>query len=116
MIQEFDLRILPEQAAREQSILRVLVRDKGVDPAEFRGLRIVKRSIDARQRTVYMNVRVRVYLNEDPEETLFPEIHYPDVSGSSKTARSRWIVCRTKAYRIGHQTDCGRTRQERSRP
>ena len=86
MIQEFDLRMLPEQAAREQSILKVLVRDKGVDPSEFRGLRIVKRSIDARQRTVYMNVRVRVYLNEEPEETLFPEIKYPDVSGSTKTA------------------------------
>ena len=86
MIQEFDLRILPEQAALEQSILRVLVRDKGVNPEEFRGLRIVKRSIDARQRTVYMNVRVRVYLNEEPEMALFPEIQYPDVSGSTKTA------------------------------
>jgi len=86
MIQEFDLRMLPEQAAREQSILKLLVRDKGVDPEAFRGLRIVKRSIDARQRTVFMNVRVRVYLDEAPEETLFPEIHYPDVSGSTKTA------------------------------
>ncbi len=86
MMQEFDLRLLPEQAAREQSILRVLVRDKGVDPSEFRGLRILKRSIDARQRTVYLNIRVRVYLNEAPEETFFPEIQYPDVSGSTKTA------------------------------
>lgn len=86
MIQEFDLRMLPEQAAREQSILKLLVRDKGVDPTAFRGLRIVKRSIDARQRTVFMNVRVRVYLDEMPEETLFPEIHYPDISGSTKTA------------------------------
>lgn len=86
MIQDFDLRILPEQAAREQSILKVLVRDHSVDPSEFRGLRILKRSIDARQRTVFMNVRVRVYLNEEPEETLFPEIQYPDVSGSQKTA------------------------------
>ena len=86
MIQEFDLRMLPEQAAREQSILKLLVRDKGVDPTQFRGLRIVKRSIDARQRTVFMNIRVRVYLMEDPEELLFPEIHYPEVSGSSKTA------------------------------
>jgi len=86
MIQEFDLRILPEQAAREQSILKVLVRDKGVDPSAFKGMRILKRSIDARQRTVFMNVRVRVYLNEAPEETLFPEIQYPDVSDSSKIA------------------------------
>lgn len=86
MIQEFDLRILPEQAAREQSILRVLVRDKGVDPDAFKGLRIVKRSIDARQRTVFMNVRVRVFLNEEPETELFERIAYPDVSGSAKTA------------------------------
>lgn len=86
MIQEFDLRILPEQAAREQSMLKILVRDKGVDPSAFKGLRIVKRSIDARQRTVFMNVRVRVYLDEEPEAALFPEIHYPDVSGSTKTA------------------------------
>lgn len=86
MIQEFDLRILPEQAAREQSILKVLVRDKGVDPFAFKGLRILKRSIDARQRTVFMNIRVRVYLNEEPEVSMFPEIHYPDVSASTKTA------------------------------
>ncbi len=86
MIQEFDLRMLPEQAAREQSILKLLVRDKGVDPSAFRGLRIVKRSIDARQRTVFMNVRVRVYLDEEPEEAMFPEIHYPDVTDSGKTA------------------------------
>ncbi|MCX6307800.1 MAG: FAD-binding protein, partial [Bacteroidia bacterium] len=80
MIQEFDLRMLPEQAAREQSILKMLVRDKGVDPSAFQGLRIVKRSIDARQRTVFMNIRVRVYLDEAPEEILFPEIQYPNVS------------------------------------
>jgi uncharacterized FAD-dependent dehydrogenase len=86
MIQEFDLRILPEQAAREQSILKVLVRDKGVDPAAFRGLRIVKRSIDARQRTVFINLRVRVFLNEEPDSELFERIDYPDVSGSAKKA------------------------------
>jgi uncharacterized protein len=86
MIQEFDLRILPEQAAREQSILKVLVRDKGVNPEACQGLRILRRSIDARQRTVYVNVRVRVYLNEPPEEHLFSAIHYPDVSDSDRTA------------------------------
>jgi uncharacterized protein len=86
MIQEFDLRILPEQAAREQSILKVLVRDKGIDPETCQGLRILRRSIDARQRTVYVNLKVRVYINELPEETLFSKITYPDVSGSGKTA------------------------------
>ncbi|MEA4840834.1 MAG: FAD-binding protein [Bacteroidales bacterium] len=82
MTQEFDLRLLPEQAAGEQTIRKVLVRDKGVSPESYCGLRILKRSIDARQRTIYINLRVRVYLDEKPEEALFPSIEYPDVSTS----------------------------------
>jgi len=82
MTQEFDLRLLPEQAAGEQTIQRILVRDKGVSPESFCGLRILKRSIDARQRTIYINLRIRVYLDEKPEEALFSPIDYSDVSAS----------------------------------
>jgi len=82
MTQEFDLRILPEQAANEQTIRKILVRDKGVSPESYCGLRILKRSIDARQRTIFINLRVRVYINEKPEETLFTPISYPDVSAA----------------------------------
>lgn len=83
MTQEFDLRILPEQAANEQTIKKLLVRDKGVSPESYSGLRILKRSIDARQRTIFINLKVRVYLDEKPEEALFSPIHYPDVSEAS---------------------------------
>ena len=88
MTQEFDLRILPEQAANEQTIKKILVRDKGVSPESYCGLRILKRSIDARQRTIFINLRVRVYIDEKPEETLFTPISYPDVS----TAPSAIVV------------------------
>jgi len=80
MTQEFDLRILPEQAANEQSIKYLLVREKGVSPDRYCGIRILKRSIDARQRTIFINLRVRVYLDEQPEENLFTPIEYSDVS------------------------------------
>ena len=82
MTQEFDLRILPEQAASEQIIRKILVRDKGVSPESYCGLHLLKRSIDARQRTIYINLKVRVYLDEKPEEVLFSPIEYPDVSAS----------------------------------
>jgi uncharacterized protein len=82
MIQDIDLRILPEQAASESSIKKILVRDKGVSPESFRGLRILKRSIDARQRNIFINLRVRVYLDEMPEEQIFQTIEYPNVSGA----------------------------------
>jgi len=82
MIQEFDLRILPEKATNEQSIKEILVHEKGVSPDFFCGLRILRRSIDARQRIIFINLKVRVYLNEKPEETLFTPIQYPDVSAA----------------------------------
>jgi len=82
MTQEFDLRILPEQAANEQSIKKILVRDKGVSPESYCGIHILKRSIDARQRTIFINLRVRVYLDEKPEDILFTPIEYPDVSNA----------------------------------
>lgn len=80
MIQEFDIRILSEQAASEQSIKEYLVREKALTAADIFGLRILRRSIDARQRTIYINLKVRVYLNELPEENFFQPILYQDVS------------------------------------
>ena len=55
MIQELQLRILPEQAASEQSIKQYVAREKGLDVRTIHAVRTLKRSIDARQRTVYIN-------------------------------------------------------------
>jgi len=80
MIQEFNLRLLPEQAASEQAIRLYLVQEKGLSLSCISGLRVLRRSIDARQRIIFVNLKVRVYLNESPDEALFPIINYPDVS------------------------------------
>ncbi len=80
MIQEFQLRILPEQAASEQNIASYLAREEGIERATIQSVRVLKRSIDARQRTVMVNVKVRVYINEMPTDELFPRIAYGDVS------------------------------------
>ncbi len=80
MIQEFQLRILPEQAASEQNIASYLAREEGIDRASIQSVRVLKRSIDARQRTIMVNVKVRVYINEIPTDERFPCIAYGDVS------------------------------------
>ena len=77
MTQEFNLRILPQDAYDEQSIIAFLKSDRGIEP---QAVRVLRRSIDARQRTVYVNLTVRAYLNEQPEEALFTPIEYHDVS------------------------------------
>ena len=79
MIQEFQLRVLPEQAANEQNILRFLQTDRGLNPREVCHVRVLKRSIDARQRTIFVNLKVRVYLNEEPEDEVFQRTEYRQV-------------------------------------
>ena len=55
MIQEHQIRILPEQAANEQSIKLFISKDKGIDARTIKAIRVLKRSIDARQRTIFVN-------------------------------------------------------------
>ena len=81
MIQEFQIRVLPEQAANEQSLKQFIGRDKGLDIRTINALRILKRSIDARQRTIYVNLTVRLYINEVPQDEEFTHTIYNKVEG-----------------------------------
>ncbi|MBR7048724.1 MAG: FAD-binding protein [Prevotella sp.] len=80
MIQEYQLRVLPEQAANEQTILEFVAREKGFDARTIQHVRVLKRSIDARQRTIFVNLKVRVYINEMPQDDSYIRTEYPDVS------------------------------------
>ena len=87
MIQEYQIRILPEQAASEEGIKRYLSKEKGLDVRTLNQVRVLKRSIDARQRTIFVNLKVRAYINEFPQDDQFVHTEYPDVS-----SRPRVIV------------------------
>ena len=84
MIRELQLRILPEQAASEQSIAAYVAREQSMDIRSIKSVRVLKRSIDARQRMVMVNLKVRVYIDEFPQDDEFPRIEYGDVSGKSR--------------------------------
>lgn len=81
MIHEYQLRILPEQAASEQSLKQYISREKGLDVRTINAIRILKRSIDARQRTIYINLTIRVFVNETPSEDEFERTDYPNIEG-----------------------------------
>ena len=77
MTRELSLRILPQEAYNEQSIMAHLQQKEGI---KAQAIRVLKRSIDARQRTIYVNLTVRIYVNEEPEELLYTPVEYHDVS------------------------------------
>ncbi len=80
MIEEYQIRILPEQAASEEGIKRYLSKEKGIDVRTLNQVRVLKRSIDARQRTIYVNLKVRAYINEFAQGDQYIHTEYPDVS------------------------------------
>lgn len=81
MIQEYQLRILPEIAANEQLLKEYLVKEKGLNIRSITATRILKRSIDARQRTIFVNLKVRIYLNEMPTDDEYEHTIYNNVEG-----------------------------------
>lgn len=72
---------MPEIAANEQRLKEYLVQEKGLDAREITATRVLKRSIDARQRTVFINLNVRAYLNEVPQDDEYRHVQYNKVEG-----------------------------------
>lgn len=85
MIKELQIRVFPNIAAQQSVLKEYLQREKGIDARGITSIRILKRSIDARQRQVYVNLTIRVYINEEPTDEEFQRVEYPDVS-AAKTA------------------------------
>lgn len=81
MVQEYQIRLLPEQAVSEQTIRDFLVDEKGLRKPDITHVRVLKRSVDARQRRVFVNLKVRVYVNEQPDDDAFARTEYRNVEG-----------------------------------
>ena len=80
MIQEYQIRVLPVVASHEQNIRQYVADEKGIDARTINAVRVLKRSIDARQRTIFVNLTVRVYINEMPLDEEYVKTEYSDVS------------------------------------
>lgn len=79
MINEYQFRATPEQAYSEESVKRLLAREKGIDIRTVKAVRILKKSIDARHRNIFINLKVHAYINEEPQDEPFMPIDYHSV-------------------------------------
>ena len=80
MVNEYQFRVQPHVAANEQALRSWLADEYGFDVRTVTAVRILRRSIDARQRTIFVNLKVRVYINEQPQDDEYQHTDYPDVS------------------------------------
>ena len=81
MTQEYQVRVSPQVASQEEHIKRYIAEEYGFDVRTVTGVRILKRSIDARQRMIFVNLKVRVYVNEMPADDAYVHTDYPNVEG-----------------------------------
>ena len=82
MIQELQLRVSPRTAASMGDIASHIAKHNDIPAQSISGIRVLKRSIDARQRNVVVNLKVRVYFDEPmTQDYLVPPIDYKAVDG-----------------------------------
>ena len=82
MVNDYQIRVQPHVAANEQALRDYVAGEYGFDVRTLTALRILRRSIDARQRTIFVNLKVRAYINEMPRDDEYVHTDYPDVSGA----------------------------------
>ncbi len=85
MIEEMQIRVSPRTAFYDDEIVHYIASERHMSMARIQGVRIVKRSIDARQKHVMVNLKVRVYIDEPvAADYLVPPIEYHPVDGSKQ--------------------------------
>lgn len=82
MYQELQIRIKPEEATDKEAIIRRAGECGKISVSRIKHVDVIKRSVDARQKNVMMNLLVGVHVDkkEEREKCFVPE--YRDVSGA----------------------------------
>lgn len=82
MQKDIDLRITPEQASILENVKKIYAYQSGIPLRDINSIRILRRSIDARQRNIFINLKVRGYINEEQTDPAFKTTYYPNVSNA----------------------------------
>ncbi len=80
MQQKISLKLLPQEAANSQQILHAIAKFSGSKIKEITGYSILKKSIDARGKTVWINVTVNAFINEPFIRIAIPKFEFKDVT------------------------------------
>jgi uncharacterized protein len=82
MPKELLFQVAPEVAAQMPLLTAHVAKLMHVSPQDIKHVAILKRSIDARQRSIKVNLKVAVYHNKEYHETTIPLPEYKDVSNA----------------------------------
>lgn len=84
MIKEFQIRVTPDVAANGALLKRYISGEKNLPYEDITHIHILKRSVDARQREIYINLKVDVYINRPYNEEMISLPDYKNVSNAEE--------------------------------
>ena len=84
MQQKISLRLLPNEAINSTSVQEHIATATGKNSAEIFGYYILKKSIDARSKSVWINLIVNAFINEPHRERPIYQFAFRDVSAAQK--------------------------------
>lgn len=83
MKHELNIVVSPEETANENKIKAIAALQLGTTEANIKFIKVLKRSIDARSRNIKINLKLEIYINEQPPKPSSYKINYPDVSNKT---------------------------------
>lgn len=83
MVTEYTLRLTPAEVTSAESLKKAVCRLKALKESEVTAVQLLKRSVDARQRHVMMQVQVRVFVGEPAQQPDYQPVVFEDVSKSA---------------------------------
>ena len=84
MQQTLSLKLLPQEAASEQSIKDYIAAQAGVNAPAVTGFHILKSSIDARGRQAWVNLSLLAFINEPFHQRKLIDFSFKDVSNATR--------------------------------
>ena len=84
MQQKIILKVLPQEATSNDSIKNYIAKEVGKKTEEITGYYLLKKSIDARSKTVWVNLTVNAFINEPFQQRDLQLFDFKDVSNSPK--------------------------------
>ena len=88
MQQKISIKLLPHEASDTKAIQRLIAKTSGRKTSDITGYQILKKSIDARSKTVWINMTVNAFINEPFHQRTIQEFNLKNVS----TAQKRIVI------------------------
>lgn len=103
MPQIIQVRVQPAEAEADLVIKQLISQQKGVPLSSIQGFILLKKSIDARGKTPWVNLTLQVFINEPVEKRLLRSFFVSRCFESFKKghyyrSRSRGAVCSVTTY------------------